>query len=533
MFRQILERAATNNALVLTFINNLANDLKNDLGSLCDARTFHSYCKKLLHKSPSSGITFSFHFIPYLSLLVEQDAALLSHATAGTDAREFDEAFRTLNHEEGRIDFFLERACFYDAVGFDDSVYRVCMHLDAREDDIPEYFCVLVDEYQDFCELEVNLIGLLSRRSPTVVVGDDDQAVYEFRGASRKYLQEQARDTAAQVFQLPYCARCPDVVVQATNAVVAKAQSRGMLSGRVEKEYICYLPDKHADSIRYPKIVDARCTVQMKKAPYLAKYIEGVLRTIPGEDREEAAKKGYPLGLVIGPKHYLEQIYYALDGRVDGMQLRFASDIEVNILDGYKFLMEDAQSNLGWRIVAGVFAPDSVPVWLKQAAAESKPLTEIIDGSFQKEHLEVVRILVAIQEDRAFAAAEQQLVEGRLGLQVAEIKKRLEPASEVDQEKVPAEVPQLKFTTYPGCKGLSAGFVFVVGMEEGQLPRRNNKPTDTEICQFIVALTRTRKQCHLLSVGRFGGAQCISSIFREYVPSSLRHVIKVDKKFFS
>lgn len=40
-----------------------------------------------------------------------------------------------------------------------------------------------MDEFQDFSLLEVTLIRELSEFSPTLMVGDDDQALYEFRPA--------------------------------------------------------------------------------------------------------------------------------------------------------------------------------------------------------------------------------------------------------------------------------------------------------------------------------------------------------------
>jgi superfamily I DNA/RNA helicase len=41
--------------------------------------------------------------------------------------------------------------------------------------------------------------------------------------------------------------------------------------------------------------------------------------------------------------------------------------------------------------------------------------------------------------------------------------------------------------------------VFIVGVHDAGMPKDNNNIDDVEISQFIVALTRTRKQCHILS----------------------------------
>ncbi len=46
---------------------------------------------------------------------------------------------------------------------------------------------------------------------------------------------------------------------------------------------------------------------------------------------------------------------------------------------------------------------------------------------------------------------------------------------------------------------MSAGFVFIIGANNGIMPQVVNDISDVEICQFIVALTRTRKKCYILS----------------------------------
>lgn len=59
--------------------------------------------------------------------------------------------------------------------------------------------------------------------------------------------------------------------------------------------------------------------------------------------------------------------------------------------------------------------------------------------------------------------------------------------------------PSILLTSFKGCKGLSAGHVFVVGANNGSVPVDPGNVQDIEIAQFIVALTRTRKRCHIIS----------------------------------
>ena len=67
-FKCLLKKNGGSN-LALTFINALASDMAKDLGELAEARTFHSFCRKLLHKLPPDGVDHQFHFFPKLKLM--------------------------------------------------------------------------------------------------------------------------------------------------------------------------------------------------------------------------------------------------------------------------------------------------------------------------------------------------------------------------------------------------------------------------------------------------------------------------------
>jgi hypothetical protein len=69
------------------------------------------------------------------------------------------------------------------------------------------------------------------------------------------------------------------------------------------------------------------------------------------------------------------------------------------------------------------------------------------------------------------------------------------------EEKIDESQPTILLSSFEGCKGLSAGHVFIVGLNQGVVPKTTvpEETDDFEYSKFIVALTRTRKQCHLLS----------------------------------
>lgn len=82
-------------------------------------------------------------------------------------------------------------------------------------------------------------------------------------------------------------------------------------------------------------------------------------------------------------------------------------------------------------------------------------------------------------------------------------------------------------------KGLSAQYVFLVGVHDGELPRAANDPQDLEICRFIVGLTRTKKKCSILITKRFAGTQFKSpSIFLRWISEKRLTPIEVDAAYW-
>lgn len=108
-------------------------------------------------------------------------------------------------------------------VGFDDSVYRLYTELKADLGILPPFEQILIDEFQDFNPLEVALIDELSKKGNILIVGDDDQAVYDGRSASPSFLRDLYRSGNFEVFELPFCSRCPEVIVNAINVLIKRA----------------------------------------------------------------------------------------------------------------------------------------------------------------------------------------------------------------------------------------------------------------------------------------------------------------------
>ena len=175
-FRKAIEYYGGNkqNYLALTFINNLEEELRKDLGTISKVYTFHGYCHYLLRRYENLrlGLQSNFEYYPPLIKLIKSDWEIIKQKEVPL----FSIQMRNTT-DDGSLEFFMNRGNYYNAVGYDDSVYRVFKSLSGGESFMDKYKLVIVDEYQDFNKLETSVLSYISDCNPTLIVGDDDQAV--------------------------------------------------------------------------------------------------------------------------------------------------------------------------------------------------------------------------------------------------------------------------------------------------------------------------------------------------------------------
>lgn len=534
-FKELLS-SKDGNCLALTFINNLANKLKKDLTGYAKACTFHSFCKELLHKIPKSDLTDKFELFPKLETIIKSDANILINSSP-----KFMVSFRKIDLSNTNIEFFLKRSSYYDAVSFDDSVYRVLDYFKYHPDQIPAYTQIVVDEYQDFNKLEVEFLNILSEKSPILIVGDDDQALYGMlKDASAEYIRDRYNDPSYTRFTLPYCSRCTLVITQALEDIISEAKRIGKLKSRIDKKYICYLPDKWEDSKKYPKIIHANCSTQSSKAPYLARFIAHEIAKLTPEEVRAANEKGDFTVLVAGSGHYLEQVQNHFK-ELGKYKLFFRKEEDyresIKIIDGYIILLNNGElSNLGWRILLEFDHLQNTEELIKKTDEKSAfKLYENLPPNYVKKHLNVVNLLSRLKEGEGLDNSDTQSLEVAIGLKVDKIREVL--VTEVEKEQVDTEVNKeevsIVFSTYVGCKGLSAWFVFIIGLDEKSLPRDNTSPSDIEICNFIVSLARTIKKCYLVSTRFFINKKTKPSVFIKWINPKRLEYIWVDKAYLN
>lgn len=257
------EQAVPWSVLAITFTNKAANEIKarisamfNDPNIASDiwAGTFHSICMRIIRKyADRLGYTSN---VTIYDTDDQKKALVSAMKTANVDDKQFPiktvanaisrakEKLITAEAYAAEAGGYRERefAKVYsvyqsmlkksNAMDFDDIIMQTVILL-RENDDVRQYYAhkfkyVCVDEYQDTNLAQFELCSLFASEWRNImVVGDDDQSIYRFRGATIENILSFDRTYAdAKVIKLEQNYRSTSNILNAANAVISKNDSR-------------------------------------------------------------------------------------------------------------------------------------------------------------------------------------------------------------------------------------------------------------------------------------------------------------------
>lgn len=235
--------------LALTFTNKAANEMKNRLADLSDGSwysgdvwcgTFHSICLRIL-RSNAARVGLRSDFIVYGE--DDQKSVIKSLLGASTKTpsdyvEEFsaikDRGLSALDHDDKLFRAYNAELLRLNAVDFGDIILKVLDLFDKNPDVLSRYQrqfkYILVDEFQDTNNAQMELLGLLTRgiENPNICcVGDDDQSIYSWRGAEIKHiLNFEKTFSGTKIIRLETNYRSTGNILGAANSLIRHNRGR-------------------------------------------------------------------------------------------------------------------------------------------------------------------------------------------------------------------------------------------------------------------------------------------------------------------
>jgi len=584
--------------LAITFTNKAAAEIKERLAaSLGDssvsdaiwAGTFHSICVRILRKY-GERVGYRQGFSIYdaddskrmisacMKELSIDEKRLSPKAVANEISRAKDrlmgeEAFRDSRDPRARdireiYKLYSKKMLENNAVDFDDIIVKTVEIL-KNNPDVHDYYAskfkyVLVDEYQDTNHAQFVLTSLLSDKYRNImVVGDDDQSIYRFRGATiENILDFDKTFPDATVVKLEQNYRSTETILDAANAVI------GNNSARHRKKLWC-------DKGRGEPITLRETQDQNEEGRYILDRIN------QGVKNEGRRYSDYAILYRVNELARSLETSFAKSGvpyKIIG-SMRFYDRKEIKDIIAYLSVVSSGEDNLRLKRIinepkrkigaATVDAIESIAslegismlevarrageyTALEKSADKLREFTSLIDGIREKYKLPS-ELIGGIFNDSGYHSmllSEGFEGEGKIAnvneltTAAVEYEKRckesateptlvgfLEEISLVsDVDKYDQDADAVVLMTIHAAKGLEFPIVFLAGMEDGIFPSLTNIGNEDDMSEerrlAYVAITRAKEKLYItharnrMMYGRTG-FNPLSRFVREEVPEAL------------
>jgi len=329
--------------MAITFTNKAAGELKQ---RLCDmlgeqgnevwAMTFHSSCSRILRRyADRLGYTNSFAIYDtddqkrviksVMNELNIDDKAVPQKWVMGEISRAKDslEDWEDYADRVGTSDFrtqaaakiyqqYQKKLADSNAMDFDDLLSNT-VRLFEENEDVLEYYqrrfrYIMVDEYQDTNHAQYRLINLLSKGSGNLcVVGDDDQSIYKFRGATIENILGFEKDYRnARVIRLEQNYRSTQNILDAANSVIKNNKGRHSKqlwtqNGQGDKVTVFTAADERAEAKFIAETVTSHAAAGGKYSDCAVLYRASSLSSAI---ENHLMRAGIPYRVVAGRKFY-------------------------------------------------------------------------------------------------------------------------------------------------------------------------------------------------------------------------------------
>ncbi len=602
------------NILAITFTNKAAKEMKDRVRNIISDKadsmwisTFHSTCVRILRREIDK-IGYKKNFTIYdtsdqkvlikdcMKILNIDDKDISQQEITSKISRAKDrmQTYKSYmieneaNFREKKIasvyEMYQKRLNENNALDFDDLIFKT-VELFNKDEEVLSFYqnkfkYIMVDEYQDTNRVQYEFIRLLAKKYKNIcVVGDDDQCIYQWRGADIKNILDFEKDyPGAKVIKLEQNYRSKGNILNAANEVIKHNLNRKSKVLRTDKEdgkkvkiYRAYSDLDEANfvgnqisqikknknykdfAILYRTNAQSRIfedSLRRKAIPY---------RIIGGTrfyDRKEIKDILCYLKVIINPQDdvSLKRIINVPkrsigDTTVNKLQ-EFAREYELNLCDVLDRC--DTVSSLSKRNISCISGFASL-INLFMDEAETMPVSLLIETILKETgYLKELETSKQI-EDKSRIENLKELVSDAVEFEKSSDDKSLsaylEQVSLVqDTDKLEDEDDAVLLMTVHSAKGLEFPVVFMVGMENGLFPSNAafNKESEMEEARRLcyVGITRAKEELFMTSADQrrvFGRTVSYSqSDFLSEIEPNLKEYVSAsgvkklsDRNFFS
>ncbi|MCL2053549.1 MAG: UvrD-helicase domain-containing protein [Oscillospiraceae bacterium] len=583
------------NILAITFTNKAANELKERLLQALGkealdvtAATFHSACVRILRRE-IVHLGYDNNFTIYdaddslrlikncLAALDISDKRFPPKSVAGIISSAKDKLIPPdLFDEDSENDFrqmtiarvyseYQKRLREANALDFDD-IIRLTVKLFDEHADVLEryqnrYKYIMVDEYQDTNTAQFRLVSLLAAKYKNFcAVGDDDQSIYKFRGATiENILSFERHFPNAAVIRLEQNYRSTQNILNAANAVIKNNEARKekklwTAAGDGEKVTVYkavnefsesrFVANKILDGVKQGRNYKDFAVLYRMNAQ--SNSIEGALTSSGLQYRVIGGLRFYDRKEVRDIIAYLSVINNCRD------MLRFRRIINEpkrGIGDSTLSLIEHIAFDLNMSPVEVMKNSHDYPVLSKKASlltktaavfeklaaiAEEKPLDELLDALLNmtgyKAYMDSLgeEGITRLENIRELKSNMVAFMNGKAEQgEAGSLSEFLEEISlYTDADRLDPNADAVSVMTMHSAKGLEFPVVFIIGAEEGIFPGTRSldslEDLEEERRLAYVAVTRAKEKLyitHALQRMLFGNtSRNIASRFVKEIP---------------
>ena len=554
------------NILAITFTNKAAGELRARLAGMLGTRgedvhaaTFHAACSRIL-RAEIEALGYNRNFTIYDtddSVRVIKDAmaelhisdknfapkALLGNISRAKDKMLTPEGLRQSAGDNfalqvtariyGRYQQMLKDA---NALDFDDIILLTVKLFQQFPEVLQKYQrryrYIMVDEYQDTNHAQYLLVSLLAAHGNLCVVGDDDQSIYKFRGATiENILSFEQQFGQTKVIRLEQNYRSTGTILDAANAVISRnSQRKGKTLWTQNSRGEKVLYHKAADEQREAHFIASTIRKNHEKgAKYSDHAILYRMNALSSTLEQMFIRQGIPYRIIGGLKFFDRKevkdilAYLAvLNNPDDSLRLRrIINEPKRGIGEATMNTAQQVAESLGQSLYRTLQTAEEYAPLSGKSRALMK-FTAMMDGIAESvDEVPLIETLEQVLDQsgyvRALEAKNDMESRGRLE-NIGELKttilKYMEETEEpslsgfleeialyTDLDNLSEDDDKVVLMTLHSAKGLEFPYVFITGLEEGIFPGQQAiyEPTELEEERRLayVGITRAKRELYL------------------------------------